>query len=230
MITSVIERVLLEPVVAIGQVVFSFIVIWLFSPILGGLYLAGMLPILWLVAWFTPRLQMRSRRARTTNSALTSRIQEAFAAIRIVKANRAERIMGSRFDEDSRLALDAAYYLRVEFILLRALVLGIAGTMIVGTQYLMAGWTIAETPTFLAGAVALVGFSVWNLGAFEAVDSRLEDFVENGADLIRIWGVIQDMGIGLDRAFFLLDLKPDIVETDHAIGQVAACADPRDPV
>ena len=217
MITSVIERVLLEPVVAIGQVVFSFIVIWLFSPILGGLYLAGMLPILWLVAWFTPRLQMRSRRARTTNSALTSRIQEAFVAIRIVKANRAERIMGARFDEDSRVALDAAYYLRVEFILMRALVMVIAGTMIVGTQYLMAGWTIAETPTFLAGAVALVGFSVWNLGAFEAVDSRLEDFVENAADLIRIWGVIQDMGIGLDRAFFLLDLKPDIVDTDHAM-------------
>ena len=217
MITSVIERVLLEPVVAIGQVVFSFIVIWLFSPILDGLYLAGMLPILWLVAWFTPRLQMRSRRARTTNSALTSRIQEAFVAIRIVKANRAERIMGARFDEDSRVALDAAYYLRVEFILMRALVMVIAGTMIVGTQYLMAGWTIAETPTFLVGAVALVGFSVWNLGAFEAVDSRLEDFIENGADLIRIWGVIQDMGIGLDRAFFLLDLKPDIVDTDHAM-------------
>ena len=125
--------------------------------------------------------------------------------------------MGSRFDEDSRVALDTAYYLRVEFILMRALVMVIAGTMIVGTQYLMAGWTIAETPTFLAGAVALVGFSIWNLGAFEAVDSRIEDFVENGADLIRIWGVIQDMAIGLDRAFFLLDLKPDIVDTDTAM-------------
>ena len=217
MITSVIERVLLEPLVPIGQVAFSFVVIWLFSPILGDPYLAGMLPILWLVTWFTPRLQMRSRRARTTNSALTSRIQEAFAAIRIVRANRAERIMGSRFDEDSRVALDTAYYLRVEFILMRALVMVIAGTMIVGTQYLMAGWTICETPTFLAGAVALVGFSIWNLGAFEAVDSRIEDFVENGADLIRIWGVIQDMAIGLDRAFFLLDLKPDIVDTDTAM-------------
>ena len=125
--------------------------------------------------------------------------------------------MGERFDEDSRVALDTAYYLRVEFILMRALVMVIAGTMIVGTQYLMAGWTICETPTFLAGAVALVGFSIWNLGAFEAVDSRIEDFVENGADLIRIWGVIQDMAIGLDRAFFLLDLKPDIVDTDTAM-------------
>ena len=217
MITSVIEQVLLEPVVAIAPVVFSFFVIWLFSPVLGGLYLAGMLPILWVVTWFTPRLQMRSRRARTTNSALTSRIQEAFAAIRIVKANRAEGVMGARFDDDSRVALDAAYYLRAEFILMRALVMVIAGTMIVGTQYLMAGWTIAETPTFLAGAVALVGFSIWNLGAFEAAGSRSEELVESGGELIRIWGVIQDMGIGLDRAFFLLDLKPDIVDMDNAM-------------
>ena len=216
MITSVIERVLLEPVVAVGQVVFSSFVIWLFSPILGVLYLAGTLPILMLVAWFTPRLQVRSRRARTTNSALTSRIQEAFAAIRVVKANRAERVMGARFDEDSRAALDAAYFLRVEFIVMRALVMLIAGTMIVGAQYLMAGWTIAETPTFLAGAVALVGFTVWNLGAFEAAGSRMEEYVESGADMIGMWGVIQDLGIGLDRAFFLLDLKPDIVDADNA--------------
>lgn len=217
MITSIIERVVLDPVVAIGQVVFSFLVIWLFSPILGSLYLAGMLPILWLVAWFTPRLQIRSRRARTANSALTSRIQEAFAAIRIVKANRAERVMGSRFDEDSRLALDAAFYLRAEFILMRVLVIVIVGGLLIGTQYLTAGWTIAETPTFLAGAVALVGFSVWNLGAFQAASSRAGEYVESGSGLIGMWGVIQDLGIGLDRAFFLLDLKPDIVDTVHAV-------------
>ncbi len=217
MITSIIERAVLEPVVAIGQVVFSFLVIWLFSPILGGLYLAGMLPVLVLVAWFTPRLQIRSRRARTTNSALTSRIQEAFAAIRIIKANRAERVMASRFDEDSRRALDAAFWLRTEFILMRVLVIVITGALIIGAQYLMAGWTIAETPTFLAGAVALVGFSAWNLGAFQAAGSRMGEYVENGSHLIGMWGVIQDMGVGLDRAFFLLDLKPDIVDADDAV-------------
>lgn len=217
MITSIVERVVLEPVVAIGQVVFSFLVIWLFSPILGSLYLAGMLPILVLVAWFTPRLQVRSRRARTANSALTSRIQEAFAAIRIIKANRAEGVMGSRFDKDSRMALDAAFYLRAEFILMRVLVIVIAGALLIGMQYLTAGWTIAETPTFLAGAVALVGFSVWNLGAFQAASSRAGEYVESGSGLIGMWGVIQDLGIGLDRAFFLLDLKPDIVDADHAV-------------
>lgn len=115
------------------------------------------------------------------------------------------------------MALDAAFYLRMEFILMRVLVMVIAGAMIIGTQYLTAGWTIAETPTFLAGAVALVGFSVWNLGAFQAANSRNGEFVEAGSELIGMWGVIQDMGVGLDRAFFLLDLKPDVVDAEDAV-------------
>ncbi len=100
---------------------------------------------------------------------------------------------------------------------MRALIMVIAGAMIIGAQYLMAGWTIAESPTFLAGAVALVGFSIWNLGAFQAADSRTEEFAEAGGDLIRMRGMIQDLGVGLDRAFFLLDLKPDIIDADTAV-------------
>lgn len=217
MITSVIERILLEPMVAVGQVIFSFIIICLFSPVLGVMFLAGIVPILWLTAWYTPRLQIRSRRARTSNSDLTSRIQESFAAIRIIKANRAEEVLASRFDTDSNRALDAAFFLRAEYIIMRMFLLLIAGLMNLATQYLAAGWTISSDPTFLAGAVALVGFVAWNFGAFQAVQSRTEEFVGNGMDLIRIWSVVQDMSVGLDRAFFLLDLKPDVVDSDDAV-------------
>ncbi len=216
MITSVIERLLLEPVIAVSQVIFSFFVICLFSPTLAVMFLAGIVPILWLVAWYTPRLQIRSRRARNTNSDLTSRIQEGFAAIRVIKANRAENILRQRFDSDSSTALDAAFYLRVEYILLRIMTLFLVGLMIIAAQYLTAGWTIANDPTFLAGAVALVGFAAWNFGAFQAVQSRTEEFLLNGMDLVRIWSVIQDMSVGLDRSFFLLDLKPDVVDKSHA--------------
>ncbi len=217
MVTSVIERLLLEPVVAIGQVIFSFVVIWLFSPILGLMFLAGIMPILWLVAWYTPRLQIRSRRARNTNSDLTSRIQEGFAAIRVIKANRAEQVLGERFDHDSTAALDAAFYLRAEFVLLRMIVIFVSALMVIAAQYMMAGWTIASDPTFLAGTVALVGFAAWNFGAFQAAQSRIEEFVGNGGDLVRIWSVIQDMSIGLDRAFFLLDLEPDVADGEDAV-------------
>ena len=217
MITSVVERVLLEPVVAIGHVVFSFLVICLFSPTLAFMFLAGIMPVLWLVAWYTPRLQIRSRRARSTNSNLTSRIQEGFAGIRVIKANRAERILRQRFDHDSTTALDAAFYLRVEFMLMHMFILLIVGLMIIASQFLTAGWTIAVDPTFLAGTVALVGFAAWNLGAFQAAQARISEFLYNGVHLTNIWGVIQDMSIGLDRAFFLLDLEPDVEDDADAV-------------
>ena len=216
MITSVIERALIEPVVAIGQVLFSFVVICLFSPVLGGIYLAGIVPIVWLVAWFTPRLQIRSRLARASNGTLVSRIQESFALIRVIKAMCAEHSVQRRFDTDSNSALDAAFLLRMEYILMRLLVALVAGCAIIGAQFLMAGWTIAEDPTFLAGAIALVGFTAWNLGAFQAASSRSEEMMYNGTDLTRIWGLLQDMAAGLERAFTLLDLKPDIVDKPNA--------------
>lgn len=184
MITSVIEGALLEPVVALAQVLFSFFVIWLFSPLLGFIYLAGIVPALVLVAFFTPRLQRRSRVARATNSTLTSTIQEDFAAIRIIKANRAEAMVRRRFDETSTAALNAAFYLRREYLLLRVLITVLAGLLIFTSQYLMAGWTIASDPTFLAGTVALVGFTLWNLGAFQAASSRSGEFLGNGEHLV----------------------------------------------
>jgi len=217
MITSVIERILLEPVVAIGQVFFSFFVLCLFSLTLGLMFIGGIIPMLWLIVWYTPRLQIRSRRARTSNSDLTSRIQEGFAAIRIIKANRAEPILRQRFNNDSTTALDAAFYLRVEYMLMRMLLLFLVGIMMIATLFLTAGWTIAEDPTFLAGTVALVGFAIWNFGAFQAVQSRTSEFLLNGMDLVRIWSVLQDMSVGLDRAFFLLDLEPDVVDDDDAV-------------
>ena len=217
MITSVIERIVLEPTIAIGHVVFSFFVICLFSLTLGFLFIAGIIPLLWLVAWYTPRLQIRSRRARRTNSDLTSRIQEGFAAIRIIKANRAEPILRERFNHDSTTALDAAFYLRFEYILMTMLALFLVGLMIIAAQFLMSGWTIAEDPTFLAGAVALVGFAIWNFGAFQAMQSRITGFFNNGMNLVRVWSMIQDMSVGLDRSFFLLDLKPDITDEADAV-------------
>ena len=217
MITNVVKQALLQPVMASGFLVFSFLVVFLFSPVLGVMFLVGLLPILWLIIWFTPRLQWRSRQARATNSDLTSRIQEAFAAIRIVKANRAERIMSERFDHDSHAALDAAFYLRVELLLMRAGTSAMSMILLMFAHYLMAGWTVADEPTFLAGAFVLVGFAAWNLGAFQAGTFRAEEITANGWWLTTLWGTVQDMAVGLNRAFFLLDLEPDVVDRENAL-------------
>jgi hypothetical protein len=74
--------------------------------------------------------------------------------------------------------------LRREYLLLRVLITVLAGLLIFTSQYLMAGWTIASDPTFLAGTVALVGFTLWNLGAFQAASSRSGEFLGNGEHLV----------------------------------------------
>lgn len=217
MITNIVEKILLQPIVATFTASFSFIVLVSFSWLLGAMFLLGVVPILLIVAWFTPRLQIRSRRARESNSQLTSRIQEAFQAIRVVKANKALHVMESRFDTDSQRALDAALLLRGEFVLMGTLIALLIGAMMLAGEFLLATWVLEERATFLFGVVALVGFAVWNYGAFMAARDRISEFVWNGNDLIRVWGMLQDMIVGLERAFFLLDLKPEIVDDADAV-------------
>jgi len=63
-----------------------------------------------------PRIQRCAWIARQSNSDLTSRIQEASAAIRVLKANQAEATAIERFNRDSNLALDNAFKLRVKIV------------------------------------------------------------------------------------------------------------------
>ena len=217
MVTAIIDTIILRPVIALGQMLFSFLVICMFSLVLGAVYLAAIIPMIWLLKVYMPKLQTRSRSARETNSALTSRIQEVFGAIRVIKSNRAEEIIEQRFDEDSTAALNAAFAFRVEFILMATFTMMIAGAAIITAQYLMAGWTLVEQSTAFVGAVALVGFTVWNLGAFQSAATRGTELTGNGRDMIHVWGMLQDMSVGLDRAFFLLELEPEIVDREDVI-------------
>ena len=217
MVTAIIDTIILRPVIALGQMLFSFLVICMFSLVLGAVYLAAIIPVIWLLKVYMPKLQTRSRSARETNSALTSRIQEVFGAIRVIKSNRAEEIIEQRFDEDSTAALNAAFAFRVEFILMATFTMMIAGAAIITAQYLMAGWTLTEQSTAFVGAVALVGFTVWNLGAFQSAATRGTELTGNGRDMIHVWGMLQDMSVGLDRAFFLLELEPEIADREDVI-------------
>ena len=216
MITNLMDFLLLQPAIAVFTLTFSLFVIVSFTLTLGLIGAIGLIPILWLVAWYTPRLQLRSRLARLTNSALTSRIQEGFQAIRVIKANLALGVMFDRFNQDSYAALNAAFMLRAELLLMRTLVALMFGAMIVAVQYLAAKWVIGNEATFLFGVIAVVGFARWNWGAWEAANSRMSEYVWNVNDLIRVWSVLQDMIVGLDRAFFLLDLDPEIEDRDGA--------------
>lgn len=65
--------------------------------------------------------------------------------------------------------------------------------------------------------MALVGFAAWNLGAFQAARDRHVALSGICVSLAMLWGVLQDMGVGLRRAFFLLDLEPGVRDRPDAV-------------
>ena len=211
-ITNVFLVLVLSPTRAVLWLLFALVVITGFDPLLGLVCLLTSIPIAYLFYVLTPAIRRWSRRARRTNSDLTSRIQEIFTGIKIIKSSRAERQVLDRFISDSKNALDAAFHLRFRIAILQV---GVTVALMMATlvmQYLMANWTITEQATYLGGTVAIVGFVIWNLGAYQAASAQSTGILRNLRDLVDYWGVGQDLIIGLKRAFFLLDLEPEVKE------------------
>ena len=213
MIVNLVEEAVIGPAIMLSALVWGLVFIGFFSPRIALVCVAAAVPMIWLTAKYTPRIRSRVRANREANSDLTSRLQEVFTALKVVKANRAESQMLERFDSDSRRALDAAFYLRLEMALLSAAVMMVGGGLLVGTEYVLAGWVIVERETYLgAAAAAVVGFVVWNVGSFTIGRGKVEETAYHGFGLVRVWCQIQDLLIGLERAFHLLDLEPEVVD------------------
>ena len=165
MISNIIATIILDPLEQGAGMIGAFIIIWFFSPVLGFMFTAAFVPIFLLAAWWTPRIQRLAWLSRHTNSNVTSRIQEVAQGIRILKANQAEDIAVARFDRDSHIALDYAYYLRLEMMLYMIAIFMIAGLVVITADFLMADWTVAGDPTFLGGLFAFIlTFTIWNFG------------------------------------------------------------------
>ncbi len=215
MIVEVISSWILDPIEQGITVAFALFVVFLFSPVLGFVCLTAIIPVVCLMAWYTPRFQRNSRIARESNSDLTSRIQEVAAAMRITKANQAEATALERFDHDSHEALDRAYELRRGMVVIGIVNAFIFGIAILVVDYLMADWTIKEEATWRAGAFAVVGFAIWNFGAFQGARERTGVVLFMSRWFTSLWLRCQDMAIGLDRAFYLLELEPEVVDAEN---------------
>ena len=215
MIVNLLEEALVGPVTILFWTALALFLLFFLSPEVAVAVVAVGVPVVWLTVKYTPRIRRRARENRMANSDLTSRLQESFAAIKVVKANRAEARILERFDADSHRALNAAFYLRLEIVLLSAIAMTCGGAVAIAAEYVLAGWVIEDRETYLGAAVAaLIGYTVWNLGAFNYARDQVEEVRGNGFWLIRLWCMVQDLFIGLERAFFLLDLEPDIVDGD----------------
>lgn len=220
-INAALQEVIIGPLMRIYSLSIAVAVLIGFDPMLAASILLVAIPMVILTILFTPRIRRRSVANRVSNSNLTSRLQETFAALKLVKANRAENLVLDRFNIDSHKALDAALYYRLEMIILSMLVMLMGAALLIGLEYLMVSWAVVEpgeTPrtTYLGAAFAfLVGFTVWNLGGFEAARARVGEVIGAGYGIVRWWSMLQDLFIGLERAFYFIDLKPDVVDSSE---------------
>ena len=217
MVTSVVQNGLIEPATALVSLLVALVTVSLFAPWLGVLLLIAVVPSVVAARAFVPRLRQGSARARAANSALTSHIQESVHGARILKAHQAEGRAFEAFRQRSFRALDRAYELRRSVALLNLAVFLLTALAAIGGDYLMAQWVWAEEPTFGYGVIALVGFAVWNLGAFQAAQDRTATLAAGSVTLANLWSLLQDMGVGLGRAFFLLDLEPEVRDRPGAV-------------
>lgn len=213
MVTQLVDVLLLTPVQTATRYLFSLTVVAAFAPDLALALAAVWPPLAGLGFLLSRRLRRGFRLARETNSALTARIQEILAGIRVIKAYGAESFEQQRFEEASRAAFDAAFRARG---LLAGFV--VAVFWIVATA-LVVGGAVAAFHTHAAHEVALtvLGFTAWNLGLFNYAKTRFGDGATQARHLMRTWGRVQDIAIGLDRVFEVLDLEPAVRDVPGAV-------------
>ncbi|MYE84084.1 MAG: ABC transporter ATP-binding protein [Gammaproteobacteria bacterium] len=217
MVTNVVQNGLIAPATALVNLLVALVTVSLFAPWLGVLLLVAVVPSVVVARAFVPRLREGSARARAANSALTSHIQESVHGARVLKAHQAEGRAFEAFRQRSFRALDQAYELRRTVALLNLAVFVLTAMSVIAADYLMAQWVWAEAPTFGYGVIAFVGFAVWNLGAFQAAQDRNATLSAGSVTLANLWSLLQDMGVGLARAFFVLDQEPEVRDRPGAV-------------
>ncbi len=217
MVTAVINTLFFQPVRFAVTFLFAFAVVTVLDPVFGALLIAVWAPTLWLGLRFSSPMRVGFRRAREANSALTSHIQEVVSGIQVIKAYGAERAERVAFEKASVGAFDRAFDARQRYALF-----GVATFWIVGPILLAGGARAAllsaeQTETFAPRLALVLGIaSIWSLGTFNYFKGRNGAGTQSIEWLFRQWGRAQDIAIGLDRVFEVLDLEPEIEDREGA--------------
>ena len=212
----------------IGQLVTCSIGLWRYflaavlvsflSPTIGLIALTIVLPGLILAKWAMRRMRTRSLVYRAATSDITSRIQESFAAIRLIKAYRAEDRVQHEMERDSVFAFDAAFQVRLMIALVTICMFTIAGGILLTGEFFMALYANQGNEAFAHELIAVIGlsFTIWSLGAFNWGRDRFHETTNNIRHIMRQWLASQDMAMGLQRVFDILDIKPDVEDVPNA--------------
>ena len=213
MVTQLVEVLILVPLATLGRFLFAMVVVACFDPRLAVLLAVLWVPLLLLGRASSRRLRVAFRTAREANAALTSRIQETLAGIRVIKAYGAESFEQERFEDASRSSFDAAFFARQGLAVFLVAIFWVVATGLVLTGAIAAHHTLQAKPV----ALPVLGFTVFTLGLFNYFKARFGDGAGNLRLLFRTWGRTQDIAIGLDRVFEILDLEPEVRDADDAV-------------
>jgi ABC-type multidrug transport system fused ATPase/permease subunit len=217
MVTDLIQTVVLAPLAQTLRFAFSTALVALLDPKLALLLLGAWPPALLLAALFTPRLRRGLRQARASNSALTSQIQETLAGARVVKAYGAEASAQLRFQERSLAAFAAAFRARSSFAVLGVLSFALVAGAILAATGLATLRTQQGAALFAERLLAAAGFTAWNLGLFSFSKATFGASTQAIERLLVLWARAQDISVGLDRVFELLDIEPEVRDAPGAI-------------
>ena len=217
MVTQLIDVLFLTPFFACLRFVFMLGIVYFFRPELALVLLLIWPPALLLSGFYSKRLRIGFRAAREANSALTSRIQETLAGIRVIKAYGAESREQKRFEAQSRNAFDHARGVRMQLVQFNVGTFWIVGIVLL----INIAWSTILTrdgAPMLAGSVTGVAeLAFWNLGLYSAFKFLLGSATDQVRVLLRTWGRTQDIAIGLDRVFELIDREPEVKDAIDAV-------------
>jgi len=217
MATQLIQALVLAPLFGTFQFLVGLGAVGMLAPSYGVLMLLAVPLLLGIGAWYSRSLRVRFRRAREANSLLTARIQEALLGIKVIKAYGAEGLEQQRFEAASRSAFRAAFDARAQLALYGVLLFFAVGLVMVAGNARGAVETLRGTPLAVEWIAVYLGIGTWTLGVYNFFKERFGSGARGFRSLLRTWGRGQDVAIGLDRVFELLDLEPEVTDAPDAV-------------
>jgi ABC-type multidrug transport system fused ATPase/permease subunit len=218
MVTQLIDMLILMPMLYFGRFAIALVMVSFYKPALALALLVGWIIALVIGYFFSRPMRVGFRSAREHNSALTSLIQASLQGVRVIKAYGAEQAEQRRFEASSQAAFARAYDARSRFVRYTMLTFWAFGAVVVvaiawGALLTSQGAEVASK----AMLMMLAGTAVWTLGLWNNFKGSIGNATNSSFRLFDLWGRMQDVAIGLDRVFELLDLEPEVKNAPDAI-------------
>ena len=217
MVTQILQALIVDPLLAILRFLLGIFVVAAFSPPLALFLLLAWVPMLWLTRRMSTPLRRGFQEARAGNAALTSSIQESMEGIRTIKVHGLEGQRQKLFEHHSTRAFEKTHDARVRLLLFGFLVFVCSALPLVFIELRAALYAHQGVDTFFRDFLLVFGFAVWNLGGQDQVRGMAKLSSGSSEGMINLWGRAQDMAIGLNRVYQVLDLTPDVENWPDAI-------------